>query len=855
MVLAPHCSQALSSSVCIVKVRPLARVFSAARWAWLAFSLLLVTLGLPRLGAANIIYVTTLNDEIGGSDGCSIKDAIFSSRFHASVAILTYDITTFAPVFVPTTCVAGSGDDTIVLPPGQVVKLGSGFYKGGGVLLDQADTHGATATPVITSKITIAGYGATLQWAPPCKLGVIPPLPCYTDQVGYQSRLFTVGPTGSLTLQNVHIQYFFVDGGFTNDGGGGGMGAGGAIYVQGGQLNVSGCTFDTNSAIGGYVAPGSGGGGGGLTGDGGASFSDISSFSGGGGGGGSSLYGEGGFLYGPGPFEGAGGGGSVYAFGSGNSDEYGGFDCGGNGGSAGGITGAGGNGSNASCSGGGGGGGGWGILGSGNGGSGGYGGGGGGGAYGGGNGGNGGFGGGGGAGWSGVLGGTIGGNGGFGGGGGAGPNGSVGSGNAGHGGTFGGSASHTNGGGGAGLGGAIFSDAGTVTIANSTFTANDVVGGRTVDSSDHVAGTGEGHGGAIFARDGSLTILNSTIAGNLSSGSGGGLYYYQDPSQPIATFILRNTLIANNGGSDDAVASQCTLNAAVITGGDWRGNLIQNDDSCDYNSGSGTVSSADPLLGPLQNNGGYTPTMAIGENSPAWNTADVTTSTVIDQRGSKRPELGGYDIGAYELCDIDPTAVCKPLQLCFFESLTISVSPAAGGTTTPSPGTSVQCLDTVISLVAIPNPGYAFTGWSGNVSFPANASTVLVMAEPQNVTANFAPCDCAVDVTGYVTVIYGPIVLNPVSRRYAQTVTVTNNSSFTFTGPLSLVLDNLSANATLFNLSGTTDSQDPPAGSPYINSNMNLAPGQMASFSLQFTDPSNTTISYTARVLAGPGAR
>jgi hypothetical protein len=375
-----------------------------------------------------------------------------------------------------------------------------------------------------------------------------------------------------------------------------------------------------------------------------------------------------------------------------------------------------------------------------------------------------------------------------------------------------------------------------------------------------VEGTGEGHGGAIFALNGSTTIENVTIDGNLASGSGGGIYIFQPsflglPISP-ATFILRNTIVANSGGSDDAANKQCTLNAAVITGGDWRGNLIQNNDPsapCDYPSGSGTVSTENPLLGPLQNNGGYTPTMAIGENSPAWNTADASTSRVTDQRGSKRPELGGYDIGAYELCSLDPTVTCKPIQLCFFQSLTLGVSPPGGGTTSPSPGSTEQCQGSVVSLGATPNPGYAFAGWSGNVSLPANTMTTVVMLEPQNITANFVTCSCATDVTSLVSITRGPNILNIATGKIFQTVALTNNSAFTITGPISLVLDGLSGNATLANAIGFTIS-NPPLGSPFLGVNAtSLAPGQSISVSLQFTDPSRAAISYTARVLAGPG--
>ena len=88
------------------------------------------------------------------------------------------------------------------------------------------------------------------------------------------------------------------------------------------------------------------------------------------------------------------------------------------------------------------------------------------------------------------------------------------------------------------------------------------------------------------------------------------------------------------------------------------------------------------------------------------------------------------------------------------------------------------------------------------------------MNEPQTITAVFVPCGCAADVSAIVTVTRSGYVLNPVTGRYAQTVMVTNNSASTITGPLSLVLDGLSANATLFNATGTTDTLRSAGGQP-----------------------------------------
>jgi hypothetical protein len=133
-------------------------------------------------------------------------------------------------------------------------------------------------------------------------------------------------------------------------------------------------------------------------------------------------------------------------------------------------------------------------------------------------------------------------------------------------------------------------------------------------------------------------------------------------------------------------------------------------------------------------------------------------------------------------------------------------------------------------------------------------STTVFMSASQTVTANFAACECATDVTGAMGVTYGGVTLNPVTRKYVQTVTLTNNSAVTIAGPISLVLDKLTAGVTLANGSGSTLVML-PAGRPYINANTTLTPGQRVAIQLQFTNPGNVVFSYEPRVLAGAGSR
>jgi hypothetical protein len=65
-------------------------------------------------------------------------------------------------------------------------------------------------------------------------------------------------------------------------------------------------------------------------------------------------------------------------------------------------------------------------------------------------------------------------------------------------------------------------------------------------------------------------------------------------------------------------------------------------------TGSGDRTNINPMLGPLQNNGGPTQTMALLIGSPAINAGDNTGAPDTDQRGFPRIVGGTIDIGAVE---------------------------------------------------------------------------------------------------------------------------------------------------------------------------------------------------------------
>jgi hypothetical protein len=526
---------------------------------------------------------------------------------------------------------ADPGPSTLLLTGGATYKLNS----------VNNNWYGPNGLPAIRSDITIEGQGAgdTITRS---KASGTP-----------QFRFFDVSgglelPAGSLTLVDVTLRNGSARGGDGIAGGGGGLGAGGAIFNQG-TLQLDGVTFVANQARGGSGDSGVFGGGGGMGGN--ASLTGAGGFGGQfpatyGGKGGAMAGGGGGFIAGANGAKGPSGeGGGLGGFGSGHAGDGGnggvgrgvggGFGFGGRvgylGGGGGGVGGGGGLGSNRQPAAGGGfgGGGGFGF----------------------GAGGSGGFGGGGGLG-SRLTAKGVGGGGGFGGG--------AGAGSAGF--------NPGTGGGGAGLGGAIFNmgaadGGGTVSITNCTFTANTARGG----SGGKGAVGGSGYGGAIFNLDGMVALNDDTLSANTvvaglaaspGHADGGALYNLafgnniRTGTAVSAGLIVNNSILANSAGGSD-LASNATsapsANTASITG---TTNDIESVSTTNTSISSTVITVvADPQLGPLQNNGGPTETMALTASSPVYGggNAGILGLPSTDQRGEPRIVNGRLDLGSFEL--------------------------------------------------------------------------------------------------------------------------------------------------------------------------------------------------------------
>jgi parallel beta-helix repeat protein len=232
-------------------------------------------------------------------------------------------------------------------------------------------------------------------------------------------------------------------------------------------------------------------------------------------------------------------------------------------------------------------------------------------------------------------------------------------------------------------GGIVTYDAGGLIVENSTVSGNTVINGGQFNG--YYGGAGIWFNGTPSAnapsgfQPGVVLIRNSTIANNFTDGSAGGIALVDFGG---ATLRVENSTISGNeaektgtsmfglpygGGGIRGFAGEVI---AVITNSVVSGNV--NADGPDLffelatveatNSAFGDPSGwaseegnnligADLLLGPLQDNGGPTFTMAPLPGSPlvdAGDTALLPAGLTRDQRGLRRVDGPAVDIGAVE---------------------------------------------------------------------------------------------------------------------------------------------------------------------------------------------------------------
>ncbi|MBS1795850.1 MAG: VCBS repeat-containing protein [Acidobacteria bacterium] len=321
------------------------------------------------------------------------------------------------------------------------------------------------------------------------------------------------------------------------------------------------------------------------------------------------------------------------------------------------------------------------------------------------------------------------------------------------------------------LGGGIFNgNSGTLTVLNSTISNNTALNsdsGGGIDSrgalnvfistvSGNSATVGSNNAGGIrFAGTTATTrarIENSTITNNTAAGtnSAGGL---RRASGVIDQLL--NTIVAGN--ANNATVPDVTEAGAanIITQVDLIGNPGTIVFSSDSRVGA-PGNPLNPLLGPLADNGGPTPTHAIASaSSPAINGPFpwFFNNALTDQRGLIRsfnhPLVpSGPDIGAFELQGTGPAPIA---------AATAADVTAAGGSSYIFTVTYTD--DTAINVGTIGTGDVTVTGPNGFTATPAFVSVNNnTNGTPRTATYSFTPPGGIWDIgdNGAYTVLMQP---------------------------------------------------------------------------------------------------
>ena len=186
-------------------------------------------------------------------------------------------------------------------------------------------------------------------------------------------------------------------------------------------------------------------------------------------------------------------------------------------------------------------------------------------------------------------------------------------------------------------------------------------------------------------------------------------------------------------------------------------------------------------------------------------------------------------------------------------ALTTSVNPSGAGTVTANPTNSAgmpaghYVPGTVVTLTANPVAPYGFSSWSGSAdlsSTSANPTTITMNSATESVTANFVVE--YTNVTSSVSMSSTGFTYNKVKKQGTETVTITNTSGATISGPIQLVLSGLAAGVTAVNNTGTFN------GNPYWTATGgSLAPGGSVQVSVTLAYASGSNTSATSTVYSG----
>jgi hypothetical protein len=177
-------------------------------------------------------------------------------------------------------------------------------------------------------------------------------------------------------------------------------------------------------------------------------------------------------------------------------------------------------------------------------------------------------------------------------------------------------------------GGGIESYQGTLALHNCTILSNQALA----------------YGGGIEVFGASVVINQCTFTANsnaVSGYSGGAISWVNSTGTINQSTVTGNSAVGANGGGIDRVGGSLVVSNSIVAG-NLNGNV-----SGSF-TGANNLTNGNPMLAPLGNYGGLTPTMPPLPDSPAIDGATSGTSFTTDQRGQPRIIGAFADLGAVE---------------------------------------------------------------------------------------------------------------------------------------------------------------------------------------------------------------
>ena len=292
------------------------------------------------------------------------------------------------------------------------------------------------------------------------------------------------------------------------------------------------------------------------------------------------------------------------------------------------------------------------------------------------------------------------------------------------------------------------------------------------------------NGGGMGNSQSHPTLTNVTFSGNTATNEGGGMsnYYFSGIMNNVTFF--GNTAI--DGGAMKSERSNPTVTNSIFWGNTPNQlifvihsypiitySIVQGDTVWD---GIGNLNT-DPLLGDLADNGGFTMTHALGDLSPAIDAGSPTLCPAMDQRGFYRPIDG--DENTSEICDMGAYEYSS-----YPEEFTLTADTEGNGSVAIDPDQTEYQFGEIVSLTASADPGWSFSGWSGNASGTTNPLTISIL-DDTSITANFTQNEYTLDVL-VDPVDSGSVSVDPqeATYHYGDTVmlTASPNTGWAFTG-------------------------------------------------------------------------